>query len=207
LRPWVKIGGLTRPEDIAAVNGALPDYIGFVFAPSRLQIDERAADTLKERLDGRIKAAGVFVNQNIETIADLYRRGVIDVVQLHGDEHDGYITRLKEDCGCPVIKAIGIGDSLPPLPRCADYLLFDTLSEQRGAAGKAFDWGMLKGYDGPPYFLAGGLNAINVPDAVRLLSPYCVDVSSGVETDGIKNAGKIHKFVRIVRNIEYLPNT
>jgi phosphoribosylanthranilate isomerase len=195
----VKICGLGRIEDITAVNSALPDYIGLVFANSRRRIDETTAAVLKERLDARITAVGVFADQDIETIAGLYHRGVIDMAQLHGDEDDGYIARLKERSGCPVIKAVGIGGLLPPLPLNADYLLFDTLSAQRGGTGIAFDWSVLKDFDGPPFFLAGGLTAQNVCAAVKALAPFCVDVSSGVETNGAKDADKIHEFARAAR--------
>ena len=195
----VKICGLSRMEDIIAVNKALPDYIGFVFAPSRRQVDERTAAALKERLDTRITAVGVFVNEKAEIAANLYRGGVIDMVQLHGGEDSDYVARLKDLCGCPVIKAIGIGHVLPLLTDKPDYLLFDTLSEQRGGTGKAFNWGVLSGFNGLPYFLAGGLTAANVTEAITLLSPFCVDVSGGVETDGLKDARKINEFVRLVK--------
>ena len=199
----VKICGLSRMEDIDAVNRALPDYIGFVFAKSRRRVDEATAAMLKERLDRRIKAVGVFVNQDAGIIAGLYKNGVIDLAQLHGDEDESYILRLKESCGCPVIKASGVGDVMPRLPKNADYLLFDTLSEQRGGTGKIFDWGILNGFQGPPYFLAGGLGLENVCEAIKTLSPFCVDVSSGVEKDGLKDAEKVQELVRFVRAFDF----
>ena len=195
----VKICGLSRTEDIATANSAMPDYIGLVFAPSRRRIDEKTAAILKEQLDPRIKVAGVFVNHDIEAIARLHQDGVIDVAQLHGDEDDDYVARLQDSCGCPVIKAIGIGETLPPLPRSADYLLFDTLSSQRGGTGQTFDWNVIEDVASKPYFLAGGLTPDNVTDAIKRLTPFCVDVSGGVETDGLKDARKIHEFVCLVR--------
>jgi len=197
----VKICGLTRAEDIAIVNRAMPDYIGFVFAQSRRKVDESVAARLKEKLDLRIEAVGVFINEDIDTVANLYLSGIIDVVQLHGDEDNQYIRRLKDQCGCKVIKAIGVGDALPDISFDADYLLFDTLSKQRGGIGKAFDWKVLNDYSGTPYFLAGGLGAGNVGDAIDLLNPFCADVSSGVETDGLKDAEKIEEFVNRVRGL------
>jgi len=92
---------------------------------------------------------------------------------------------------------------LPKPPGNADYLLFDTLSEQRGGTGRPFDWGILKGFQGPPYFLAGGLSAENVCEAIKALSPFCVDVSSGVEKDGRKDAYKVHEFVSLVRGFDF----
>lgn len=198
----IKICGLGRREDIEAVNRAMPDYIGFVFAESRRRVEVKTAAMLKKHLDSRIKAVGVFVNENIENVEEVYRRGIIDLVQLHGNEEGAYIRRLKKDCGCEVIKAIGVGDRLSALPDEADYLLFDRLSQRHGGTGKAFDWNMLKDYRGMPYFLAGGILAGNVSDAVRKLGPYCIDVSSGVETDGVKDANKIEELVRLVRGID-----
>jgi len=195
----VKICGLSRMEDITVVNDALPDYIGFVFAKSRRRIDERTASMLKEQLDTRIKAVGVFVNEKSEVITGLYRNGVIDLAQLHGDEDARYIARLKDCCDCPIIKAVGVGNELPPLPNDPDYLLFDTLSEQRGGTGKVFNWSVLKDSNCLPYFLAGGLTASNVVEAIALLSPFCVDVSGGVETNGLKDTCKIKEFIKLVK--------
>lgn len=197
----VKICGLSRAEDIEAVNRFLPDFIGFVFAPSRRRVDTKTADILKNNLDPQIEVVGVFVNESLNTVAEVYKRETIDIVQLHGDEDDDYIRRLKDRCGCTVIKALGVGDALPPLPLEADYLLFDTLSDQRGGVGKVFNWSVLHDYHGPPYFLAGGLTAQNVANSIQLLNPFCVDVSSGVETDGIKDAEKIEAFIDLLSGL------
>ena len=234
----IKICGIRRAEDIEAVNRVLPDYIGFVFAKSRRQIEAKTAAMLKEKLDDRIEAVGVFVNQEISLISSLYKKGIIDIAQLHGDEDEEYIAELKETCGCRVIRSVGLpvqaesvgghesvynlqftvyslqctvsggqctgaGARGPGDGRVlADYVLFDTASEQRGGTGKVFDWKRLKGYRGPPFFLAGGLTAMNVVEAVRGLAPFAVDVSSGVETDGSKDEGKIIEFVKTVRGMK-----
>ena len=197
----VKICGLSRKEDIEAVNHVLPDYIGFVFAPSRRRVDIQTAAMLKEFLNPQIKTVGVFVNEDIRVVSEIAQNGVLDLIQLHGDENDGYIERIKEVCGCPVIKSVGIGDTLPPLPSKADYLLFDSISSQRGGVGKAFEWYTLKEHRGIPFFLAGGLSVKNVADGIQLLSPFCVDVSSGVETNGFKDPEKINEFVQAVRRL------
>jgi len=198
----VKICGLSCEEDIAAVNRVLPDFAGFVFAPSRRRVDPETAARLKARLDPQIRAVGVFVNEDLEIVAQMYGKGIIELAQLHGDEDDGYTRRLKENCGCQVIKALGVGDKLPPRPVEPDYLLFDTLSEQRGGLGRTFDWTVLKQYRGIPFFLSGGLGLENVSSAIQTLAPFCVDVSSGVETDGTKDADKIEKFVALVRALQ-----
>ena len=198
----IKICGLRRIEDIEAVNHALPDYIGFVFAQSRRRVDIKTAVMLKEKLDIGIKAVGVFVNEDISAISEIVQSGIIDLIQLHGDEDDLYIERLKEICDCPVIKAVGVGSTLPLLPKAADYLLFDTISTQRGGVGKAFDWNILNEYHNMPYFLAGGLSTENVSEALSQLLPFCVDVSSGVETDGFKDPEKINEFVQLVRRTQ-----
>jgi len=186
--------------DVDAVNRALPDFAGFVFAPSRRQVDATLAARLKERLDVRIQAVGVFVNQPVEFVAALHRDGVIDLAQLHGDEDAAYVRRLRERCGCSVIKTVGVGDhGAGALPTNVAHVLFDTASAARGGAGRPFDWRVLADYEGPPYFLAGGLSAANVTDAIRTLAPFAVDVSSSVETDGLKDAEKIEHFVRLCK--------
>ena len=195
----IKICGISRMEDVYTVNRVLPDFIGFVFAPSKRRLEIDAAARLKEKLEPQIDVVGVFVNEDIDVIARIYREGIIDLVQLHGDENGEYIRRLKDTCGCRVIKAVGVGNALPVLPVDADHMLFDSISKQRGGAGKAFDWELLEGFHGPPFFLSGGLSADNVLGAIRLLAPYCVDVSSGVETDGVKDAEKIEKFIDLIR--------
>ena len=232
----VKICGLVRTEDAGAANYAMPDYAGFVFAPGRRQIDAAAACRLRDKLDPRIISVGVFVNKSIESVVEIYKNMIIGIVQLHGDEDAGYIAKLKDACGCLVIKAVGVGgegwtapsrrrnagDKTAPWvsegavaaqscntapsrvstaspPSAPDYLLFDAVSAWRGGAGVKFDWNVLAGYRGPPYFLAGGLTCENVGAAVSLLNPYCVDASSGVETGGYKDAAKIMEFVGIVR--------
>lgn len=199
----VKICGLLRIEDIVAANECMPDYIGFVFAKSRRQIDKDTARNLKSQLDKHISAVGVFVNQELEYIADLFKQGIIDLVQLHGDEDENYILKLKNICGCKIIKAIGISDSIPKIPANADYILFDkvTQGETRGGTGLSFNWEIIKGFNKLPVFLAGGLTVSNAGQAIMEVNPYCVDVSSGVETDGFKDKEKMNSFVRKVRNI------
>jgi len=196
----VKICGLTRPKDIEAVNSCMPDYIGFVFADkSRRKVTAATAKKLKKNLNPQIHAVGVFVNNPIDEIVCLCKKNIIDIVQLHGDEDENYITDLSKSISCPIIKAVAVAHNIPVYPANADYLLFDTASTERGGTGKTFDWSLLSKHSGVSYFLAGGLNLENAADAVTSLQPYCVDVSSGVEANGLKDSEKIKKFVDIVR--------
>lgn len=195
----IKLCGLSRPCDIEAANGLKPDYIGFVFAPkSKRYVSPETAAKLKAMLGPDIKAVGVFVNESVEQVADLFRRGIIDVAQLHGKEDETYIAALRSLTGKPIIKALRM-DTDKDVERAnassADMVLLDSGA---GGTGTAFDWNLLKGIR-RPYFLAGGLSPINAEEAVRILSPYGVDVSSGIETDGLKDKTKMTAFVSAVR--------
>lgn len=195
----IKICGLTRKEDICYVNEADPDYIGFVFAKSRRQVDFDTAKSLKRGLNQNIKAVGVFVNEETELIERLCREDIIDIIQLHGDEDEKYIETLRCLTEKKIIKALRIGKPGDVRETNADYALFDTYhSGSYGGTGEAFDWRLLNGCD-KPFFLAGGLNINNISEAIKALSPFCVDLSSGVETDGKKDRGKIINIVNLVK--------
>lgn len=194
----IKLCGLTRPEDIQAANELKPDYIGFVFAPqSRRYVTPMQAAQLVELLDPEITVVGVFVNETIETISALRECGIIDVAQLHGDEDENYITALRELTDMPVIKAFRIEteeDVAAAEGSSADHVLLDSGC----GTGTAFDWSLIETIK-RPYFLAGGLDPDNVRGAVETLHPYAVDVSSGIETNGVKDPEKMRKFVDAVR--------
>ena len=194
----IKLCGLTRPCDIEYVNELLPEYIGFVFAPkSRRYISPEKAEVLREHLDDRITPVGVFVDEKIEIIADLIKRKIIDIVQLHGNESEKYITGLRRVIDCPVIKAFRIeseADIVSANNSSADYILLDS----GGGTGKVFDHSLLKDI-ARPYFLAGGLTPENVETAVKQLKSFAVDVSSSLETDGFKDKIKMTAFVNAVR--------
>lgn len=194
----IKLCGLTRPCDIEYVNELLPEYIGFVFAPkSRRYISPEKAEVLREHLDDRITPVGVFVDEKIEVIADLIKRKIIDIVQLHGNESEQYIEDLRRVIYCPVIKAFRIeseADIVSANNSSADYVLLDS----GGGTGKVFDHSLLKDI-ARPYFLAGGLTPENVETAVKQLKSFAVDVSSSLETDGFKDKIKMTAFVNAVR--------
>mgnify|MGYP000543240731 FL=1 len=197
----IKICGLKRNEDIEYVNEALPDYIGFVFSKSRRQVTLQQAYDLKRDLNSRIKSVGVFVNEPQDMIAELAKNGIIDLAQLHGNEDNVYISKLREktDGKVKIIKAISISNefSIDQINEIdADFFLLDNGS---GGTGKAFDYSLIKNKVNDRIFLAGGINAGNIKNAVSL-NPYCIDVSSGAESNGIKDREKIIKLVRSIRD-------
>jgi phosphoribosylanthranilate isomerase len=189
----IKMCGLFREADIYAVNRIKPDFIGFVFAPrSRRYVTPEKAAALKKLLDPGIKAVGVFTDFPLSGIESLVSSGVIDIVQLHGTESETMVRSVKNICRCPVIKAFKIQtakDAADAENSCADYILLDS----GNGSGKVFDWELLKDIK-RPYFLAGGLNPENVGEAIKLLHPYGVDVSTGLETFGLKDEKKMAAF-------------
>ena len=197
----IKLCGIQRYEDIDVVNELLPDYIGFVFAKkSKRFISYDMAKSLKIRLDKRVKAVGVFVNEDIENIIYLVRNDIIDLIQLHGDEDIDYISKLKKYVNIPVIKAFKIkskADINTLYKEGSDFILLDAGAGE----GKTLDESILKDFKGD-YFLAGGLSPDNISEKINTLHPFGVDVSSGIETDGKKDVDKMRKFVKLVREVE-----
>ena len=195
----IKLCGLTRPEDIAAANALQPEYIGFVFAPkSRRYVSRELAAELKAQLSPGIQAVGVFVNEAPETAAELLNAGIIDIAQLHGQENETYIHRLRKLTNKPLIQAVRVTDaaSLANAQKSpADLILLDSGA---GGTGTAFDWTVLDKFS-RLYFLAGGLGPDTVGNAVKRFHPYAVDVSSGIETAGKKDPAKMAAFVAAVR--------
>lgn len=196
----VKICGLTRPEDIDAVNSLSLDMAGFVFyGPSRRCVTRDSARELGSGLDPSIVKVGVFVDEDPLVIADLVGSGIIDAVQLHGVEDGAYIHGLRRLVDAPVIKTFLVrdrGDIEAANRSDADYVLLDSGM----GSGRTFDWSLLEDMD-RDYILSGGLNPGNIHDAVEMLHPYGVDVSSGVETDGRKDPSKMSAFLRTVHGI------
>ncbi len=195
----IKLCGLTRPSDIETANLLHPDYVGFVFAKkSRRYVSPERVKTLKELLHPDILAVGVFVDEEAETVAAWLSSGIIDMAQLHGREDEAYIKRLRELTERPIIKAFSVKEThdIEKANDCsADFVLLDAGD---GGTGMAFDRELLAGMS-RPYFLAGGLDADTVGEALRRWRPYAVDVSSGIETDGVKDAEKMQAFVKNVR--------
>lgn len=195
----IKLCGLTRPEDIAAANALQPEYIGFVFAAkSKRYVSWEIAAALKAQLSPEIKAVGVFVNEAPEAVAGLLNDGILDLAQLHGQEDETYIQRLRKLTNKPLIQAFRVTDvaSLANAQKSpADLILLDSGA---GGTGTAFDWTVLDKFS-RLYFLAGGLDPDTVGNAVKRFHPYAVDVSSGIETAGKKDPAKMAAFVAAAR--------
>lgn len=194
----IKLCGLSRPVDIEAANRLKPEYIGFVFLPkSKRYVTYERAKELKSMLSSEIKAVGVFVDESPQMVAQLLNDGIIDIAQLHGSEGEDYIKLMRNLADKPIIKAFRIklwDDIARAEESSADYILLDSGM----GTGISFDWNLIQSIK-RPYFLAGGLDCANVGKAVGTLCPYAVDVSSGIETDGLKDYKKMAEFVATVR--------
>lgn len=218
--PKVKMCGISKVETIPAVVEAKPDYMGLVFAPSKRQVTVDQAKTLVEELhrgyaqkygsdtehdkNDTIKTVGVFVNETVDNLVTIANEANLDAVQLHGDEDETFIQSLKERTNVEVWKAIQIrtaADTEKWIDSSADMLLFDAYhKDERGGTGEVFDWSSLDAFE-RPFMLAGGIDSTNVARAIRTVRPYGIDISSGIETNGMKDDKKITAFTKIVKSI------
>ena len=203
---------MRRPEDIEIANRYEPDYIGFVFAESPRKVSYEQAKELSALLNEDIVPVGVFVNEHMNIIVDLFKDGIIEIAQLHGDEDEKYIRNLKdksiEETGkqIPVINAIEIKDGadyndelLKWRDSASDYFILDSGK----GSGKTFDWSLIdkeSEFFKNSIFLAGGLNSENLALAIEEFNPFAVDLSSSVETDGFKDEEKIKEIIEIMEN-------
>lgn len=192
----IKICGLTREEDIQYVNIAMPDFIGFIinFPKSHRSITPQRAKLLKDKLNPKIKSVGVFVNQPYRYIAEICKENIIDMVQLHGDEDDEYIENLKKLTDKEIIKAFIVKDDFDSTRAensLADYILLDGGM----GSGKTFSYEKIREIK-RPFFLAGGLSAENIGETSSLVGAFSLDISSGVETDKVKDFEKIISAVK-----------
>ncbi len=202
----LKICGLRRSEDIAYVNEFQPDYAGFILSkPFWRHISLYELVKLTKELSDKITPVGVFVNETTETI--LYFAEYLDVIQLHGDEDDDFIKSLKEHTDCEIWKAVR-----PQTPDeiknacqgCADKLIIDSFSKDSvGGTGMVGNWEIIKNTEiTKPFFLAGGISADNINEAVKTVKPFGIDVSSSVETDRKKDRVKIKELMHLLRKID-----
>ena len=211
--PKVKMCGISKVETIPAIIDAKPDYMGLVFAPSKRQVTVEQAKTLVEELYKQyavrynseiIKTVGVFVNETVENLLKIAEEVKLDVIQLHGDEDESFIQILKEQSNVEVWKAVQVrsaADAEKWIDSSADMLLFDAYhKDERGGTGEVFDWSSLDEFE-RPFMLAGGIDSTNVARAIRTVRPYGIDISSGIETNGVKDDEKMKAFTNIVRTI------
>ena len=200
MKTKIKICGLRRREDILAVNEARPDYCGFIieFPKSFRSVTADKVRELVKDLSPEIKGVGVFVNAPVEFVSGLMNDGTLALAQLHGQEDEAYIRELKKLTDKPIIKAFSVKtseDIEKALQSPADYILLDQGS---GGTGMTFDWSLIPKIE-RPFFLAGGIGAENLEQAIREIRPYAVDLSSSVETDKWKDSENIRNVVDIVR--------
>ena len=190
----VKICGLSTKEAVKTAVSAGADYIGFVFAPSKRQVTVEQAIELAKFIPSHIQKVGVFVSPSRAELLEAVDKVGLDLVQVHGQVADD----LFEDLPCASIQAVQVDrDGHVPNSQ-ADYLLFDA---PVAGSGQTFDWEQLDTTElFQPFFIAGGLNEDNVEESIQHFSPFAVDVSSGVETDGQKDHEKIIRFIERVKN-------
>ena len=211
--PKVKMCGISKVETIPAVVEAKPDYMGLVFAPSNRQVTVEQAEILIEELHKQcinhydtkvVKTVGIFVNETLDNLVRIADTANLDAVQLHGDEDEAFIQSLKERTNVEVWKAVQIrsaADVEKWIDSSADMLLFDAYhKDERGGTGEVFDWSSLDAFE-RPFMLAGGIDSTNVARAIRTVRPYGIDISSGIETNGVKDDEKITAFIKIVKSI------
>jgi len=204
----VKICGITNKLETGFLNKYLPDYAGFVFAESRRRVTPEKAAELGAELAPTIKKVGVFLDHDVKLAADIAGSVGLDAVQLHGNEDREYIellhSMLKQDI--EIWKALKIEvEHFPDTGlmhhKDVDRLLLDTFVPGiHGGTGKYFDWRLVSKLDSSlPVILAGGLNPYNVRQAILQTFPYAVDISSGVESEGMKDEQKVKAFIEAVR--------
>ena len=192
-------------EDIARINDLQPEFAGFILSkPFRRYISPETVNQLCKQLKETITSVGVFVNEPIYYIADLLNRHIITIAQLHGDEDESYIDRLRKELHSPkkqkILKAFRIQSDIDieKIQHCtADYILLDSGT----GSGVTFDWSLIKAIH-RPYFLAGGLSPENVQQAILHCHPFAVDVSSSVETNGKKDPQKMQAFMEAVKHCD-----
>ena len=198
--PKIKLCGMMRPQDVITAAELGADYVGFILSEGfKRTVSYETFCELSGFIHGTgTKKVGVFVNEPVENIAKRYAES-LDLIQLHGSEDDGYINTLRQYTDKPVIKAFKV-TSEEDIKRANESTAELVLLDSGTGTGKLFDHSLIKGID-RPYFLAGGLTSENVSEAVRALSPYAVDASSSLETDGRKDMIKMKAFVNAVRGL------
>lgn len=200
----IKCCGMFRDQDIVAVNEARPDFCGFIvdFPKSHRSVPPERAAGLAARLAPGILPVGVFVDEEPSVIDHLVREHVIDAVQLHGHEDDAYLGHLRHVLpeGTPIVQAFRVrsGEDVARAERSSAGLV---LLDNGQGTGERFDWSLVQ-HVSRRFVLAGGLTPQNVAEAIREVRPWAVDLSSGLETNGLKDPDKIKAAVAAVREAE-----
>ncbi len=203
----IKLCGLRRPEDIAYINEARPDFAGFILAEGyRRTISPETASELVKQLDSAVKAVGVFIDQPVGFVADTAKKAGFYAVQLQGNEDAGYISDLRKISDAKIWKAVRVKsaeDIYNAEGYGADMLVLDSYSPAaNGGTGKTADWELIRKTNiSMPYLLAGGITAENISEAMKI-SGYGIDISGGTETDGVKDPVKIKTIMNLVRKVD-----
>lgn len=202
----IKLCGIRREQDVMMLNQAMPDYAGFVFAKSARQVTAQQAAMLSTGLSAEIQRVGVFVNAPVKALLDTAQLADLQVLQLHGEENAQYIAQVREHWRGEIWKAIRVrqaSDIIQAVDFQADKLLLDAfVPDSYGGTGQTAPFTLIAQNRPPvPFFLAGGLNAANIMQAMTQVKPYGVDISSGIETNGVKDADKIHTICKCIRGL------
>ena len=207
-QPWIKICGVTQNKDADYAAELGVDALGFVFySRSPRAVSLKVLPKIIENLKRSVSAVALFVNPTKDEVNRVLDSGLIDLIQFHGNESEEFCNSFK----MPYIKALHVKNQLLPLSildkyASARYLLLDTFSEKAsGGTGKTFDWSIARDAikkTNREIIIAGGLNSTNVEDVLEAVTPFGVDVSSGVESAlGKKDMTKLNSFVREVRSV------
>ncbi len=194
----IKICGLFRECDIEYVNLTKPDYAGFIidFPKSHRSIDYSIAKTLISKLDSDIKSVCVFINEDIEFIKRFDK--ICDIIQLHGNEDNEYIDNIKLKLPKKEIwKAFKVR-TYEDLKKAIDSKADRILLDNGYGTGTIFDWNIINNFN-REFILAGGINISNIKNAIDRFSPSIIDISSGVESNKVKDFNKIKKIISIVK--------
>lgn len=203
----IKICGITNLEDAQNAVSFGADFIGFIFADSPRNIKPEDAKSIIEKLKGNVLKVGVFVNETLKRVTSIVEYCSLDLIQLHGDEDPQYCSQLKDR---QVIKAFRIKDdaSLALIPRYKDVFacLLDTFSKETyGGIGRVFDWNLaIKAKEfGKPILLSGGLGLSNIKEAIKVVRPYAVDISSSIELrPGKKDTKRMQQLIGIIKALD-----
>lgn len=205
-RTRIKICGITNAHDAETAIRAGADALGFMmYEDSPRFIDPVIAMDILQRIPPFVSCVGVFVNPSRDQVIELCRDLPFDVLQFHGDEDEDFCSRFSK----PYVKAIRVSEGLDlaqtiaRFPRARAILLDSQVAGMYGGSGSKFDWQLATAPLQKPVILAGGLNAANVAEAIRLVKPFAVDISSGVEKHkGIKDVDKVHEFIAAVKSCD-----